>query len=73
MLKQISLAALAVTFITGSAAVAYAELNISGVDGGRDYQRRVAQRLGTELRRCYVGAESIGQHECVWLCQREKA
>ncbi len=34
MLKKISLAALAATFITGSAAVAYAELNISGVDGG---------------------------------------
>ncbi len=33
MLKQISLAALAATFITGSAAVAYAESNISGVDG----------------------------------------
>ncbi len=34
MLKQIGLAALAATFISGSAAVAYAELNISGVDGG---------------------------------------
>jgi hypothetical protein len=34
MLKQISLAALAATFITGSAVVAYAESNISGVDGG---------------------------------------
>jgi hypothetical protein len=34
MLKQISLAALAATFITGSAAVAHAESNISGVDGG---------------------------------------
>jgi hypothetical protein len=34
MLKQISLAALATTFITGSAAVAHAESNISGVDGG---------------------------------------
>jgi hypothetical protein len=34
MLKQVSLAALAATFITGSAAVAYAESNISGVDGG---------------------------------------
>ena len=34
MLKKISLAALAATFITGSAAVAYAESNISGVDGG---------------------------------------
>ena len=34
MLKKISLAALAATFITGSAVVAYAESNISGVDGG---------------------------------------
>ena len=34
MLKQIGLAALAATFITGSAAVAYAESNISGVDEG---------------------------------------
>ena len=34
MLKEISLAALAATFITGSAAVAYAESNISGVDSG---------------------------------------
>ncbi len=34
MLKQIGLAALAATFITGSAAVAHAESNISGVDGG---------------------------------------
>ena len=34
MLKQISLAALAATFITGSAAVAQAESNVSGVDGG---------------------------------------
>jgi hypothetical protein len=33
MLKQISLAVLAATFITGSAAVANAESNISGVDG----------------------------------------
>ena len=34
MLKQVSLAALAAMFITGSAAVANAESNISGVDGG---------------------------------------
>jgi hypothetical protein len=34
MLKQISLAALAATFITGSAALAHAESNVSGVDGG---------------------------------------
>ena len=34
MLKQISLAALAATFITGSAALAHAESNISDVDGG---------------------------------------
>ena len=32
MLKQISLAALAATFITGSAAVAHAESNVSGTD-----------------------------------------
>ena len=32
MLKQMSLAALVATFITGSAAVVYAESNISGVD-----------------------------------------
>jgi hypothetical protein len=34
MLKQIGLAALVATLITGSAAVAHAESNISGVDGG---------------------------------------
>jgi hypothetical protein len=32
MLKQISLAALAATFITGSAALAHAESNVSDVD-----------------------------------------
>jgi hypothetical protein len=34
MFKQISLAALAATFITGSAAVAYADSNISGGGAG---------------------------------------
>ena len=34
MLKQIGLAALAATFISGSAAVTHAESNISGIDGG---------------------------------------
>jgi hypothetical protein len=34
MLKKIGLAALAATFITGSAALAHAESNISDVDGG---------------------------------------
>jgi hypothetical protein len=34
MLKKIGLAALAATFITGSAALAHAESNVSDVDGG---------------------------------------
>jgi hypothetical protein len=55
MLKQIGLAALAATFITGSAAVAYAESNISGIDGGET----TSASLGSDWASSYGAAMSL--------------